>query len=268
VYGLSPGRSAWRDTLDAKTFGGDVASVLSSVFVPGGVSQPLSATLGEAGDLAIHGFSPVMLTGEALNEFGHRNIVDVLENYVPMVRDINNYFQDSADTFYSVTSGRGTPGYQLQQYANELQLSKSELEPVAAALGYTSVDGLLNSDRHGLLFKPQIDQRRNELADQFPQGAEMYREFTDYSSLQKKILYDITNKVDRTSAEDAILSLAQTEKGWTRLRDTLNIPEAAFHSMVQSDMRRKGERYVGDNRFAALWDKLFAYQYGPLRRTP
>ncbi len=93
VYGISPGRFFLQGMTDDRTMLGKVSQALASVFVPSGAATPLAQAAGGLGDYTIHALVPIVVTGESIDRAGGvEGLEDIIRQYVPMVREIDQYF--------------------------------------------------------------------------------------------------------------------------------------------------------------------------------
>lgn len=259
AYGISPGRFFLEGVGDHRTDAGGAAQVLTSVFVPSGAATPIAQMMGGVGDKMVHFFTPIAVTGEDMDSMS-----DLLSRYVPAVKDLfdPNYgiFSAVAEQATAIREG-ATPYVQLQDYLTEKRMKKDDLEPMALALGYSSVDGLFASDV-GQTFKAKYDAQVAELNKRYPTGFAMATEFTNTSALNKQALVDLAERPDRSEAEDAILEIAQIQNTYSILTQITGLPISASRAV-----RKRATEFVGNRRFVELWDMLYASDFGPLRMT-
>jgi hypothetical protein len=198
AYGLSPGRFFLEGIADKRTDQGKVMQALASVFVPSGAATPLATAVGGLGDLAVNAFTPVVVTGESIDRAGGVDgLVGILERYIPLVRDTEQYVEAVRDQ--SIASFEGAaPEYQFQEYVEGVKDIDRDLEPFATALGYSSVDGLLASNL-APLFKDQREADRIALADRFPTGFQMAQRFENDDALSSRALLELARKPDRVT---------------------------------------------------------------------
>jgi len=275
VYGISPGRFFLEGITDRRSVGA-VTQALASVFVPGGAATPLAQAAGGVGDLAIHAFVPVVITGESIDRAGGIDgLEDVLRRYVPLVREIDQYFVQGeggtlvggavGEQLTALTQGRA-PYAQFGEYLDELREFKAALEPIALALGYASADGFLASNA-GTGYQARYKRLREELGRRYPTAERMLSSFESSTMSDQRAMLDLGSKPDRSAAEDAILYLAQIQESWRLIGEVLGLPAELAGSLVARRIRAEAERWVSDRRFAELYDRFFAREYGPIVRV-
>jgi hypothetical protein len=275
VYGISPGRFFLEGILDRRSLGA-VTQALASVLIPGGAATPLTQAAGGLGDLAVHAFVPVVITGESLDRAGGIDgFEDIIRRYVPLVREIDQYFvQGEGGTvtggavgqqITALTEGR-TSYAQLSELLDAEREFKAGLGPISDALGYSSVDGFLSSDV-GAGYRARYEQLREQLGRRYPTGERMLGSFESSAITDKRALLDLAGKADRSDAEDAILALAQIEESWRLIGDVLGLPAELRGALVGQRIRSEATKLVGDRRFAELYARFFERVYGPIRQV-
>jgi len=270
AFGISPGRFFLQGISDHRTNVGKASQLLASFFVPSGAATPLAEAFGNAGDFAVHAFHPVVITGESINRAGGIDgFQDIFRRYIPFIRELDQYFtgENAAIPRQIKALMEGAdPYYQFSRYQDGLREIKQSYTPMAAALGYASVDGLLSSDA-GASLAPVIDAQEQALRMENPSGFSMAQEFTNQDGIDEAALADLSNKADRSQAEDAILQLREDIERYKSLGSLLGLDPSVMAAMAASNIRGKAEGLVGDDRFAELWDRFFLRDYGPIRRV-
>lgn len=273
-YGLGAGRFFLEGIGDRSSVG-KVTQALSAFFVPGGAHQPLHEFIGSASEQARslvpdeykHFFVPVVLTEDA----GKEGIMALSERLIPLHRDLSQFFNDSPEDpgviQQQITAiGEGaSPYWQMQEYLDGKKQLESILVPVAEALGYSSVSGLMSSDA-GAPFRKLSDQFGDELAAELPTGARMAASFTDRDQLKDQKLYALEQKNWRSEGEDAITLIGELEEQVKESARQAGVAQETLLAAVAPALRKYAMAYQNDKQFVALWDRLFAYTYGPLRR--
>jgi hypothetical protein len=275
VYGVSPGRFFLQGLTDNRTNLGKVSQILASVFVPSGAATPLAQAAGGLGDFTIHAFVPVVVTGESIDRAGGIDgLEDVVRQYVPLVREIDQYFVQGEGRVVggavgaqlaALSEGR-TPNAQYRDYVDQLREYKADLQPLALALGYASTDGLFDS-QIGLPFKARYARVESELRQKYPTGASMADEFENTVLVRRRAIADIAEKSNRSEAEDAILAIAEEESKWRLIKQVVGLPPEIVDAIAAKRVRDYALRWANDRRFAELYEYLFAAQYGPIRRA-
>lgn len=270
AYGISPGRFFLQGLSDQRTDVGKVMQILASVFVPSGAATPLAQAAGGVGDLAVHAFTPIVLTGESINRGGGMDpVMEIMRRYVPFIRELDQYFlSDNAavrEQLTATTEG-AAPYYQFQKYQDELKEAKAPYEALAPVLGYQGLDGLLQSDM-GAGIGAQIDATRNQLAEKYPTGFAMSQTFSNSDAVDERAILDIAEKEAdgrASEAERRILELKELEQSFANMKAFLD-PQLV-DSMAAKVLRDKAVAYSDDRRFVELYDRFFLYTYGPIRR--
>lgn len=277
AHGLSPGRFLFSGVGDHRTGAGSAAQIAANFFVPGGgAAGPLTQTIGGLGDLAINAFIPVALTGESIAKLGTgglghgsatSQLVQMAQNYVPFAKDLTQFWNGAADQAQAFMHGEGQWN-QLQDLQEKQREFKAGFEPLATALGYSSVDGFFSSNA-GAGADAQYKQYQYTLQNKYPAGFSLMNSFDNVASVQTHAAKDLAAKPDRSAAEDAIINLMQTE-------DQLKqVGQLTGNSVVSSIMtqasaiqlRSTAEKFAADPRFNELWNEFFAQKYGPLSMT-
>jgi hypothetical protein len=263
-YGISPGRFFLEGLADNKSNLGKVSQTLASFFVPSGAAQPVARVAGEAGDLAMHLFVPIVATGADIKRIGGvEQLQATLESYLPLYRDIfgpSGIYEQAKDQVTAITQGEGKWA-QARDYQDEVRLAKSDLEDLAEALGYASAEGLMNANP---AFRAQYETTRQELAKKYPTGFKEAQSFTNSEAINDQALYDIANKVDPSKAEELILKLRSVEAEGDTLVE-LGLPRDLVDAMTADSIRREALLHVRDREFAELYERFFSYRYGPIR---
>ena len=278
-YGLSPGRFFLSGLTDNRTALGNVMFALGTVFVPsGGAATTAAQAAASVGDLGIQAFSPIIVTGESIKRAGGATgLLDIVKQYIPFTREINTYFFGNGPLL-GPSSGFGaqwranptwlggqglSPYSQYNDYVDSIRQYKDELTPYALAMGYASVDGLLSSDV-GLPLRKKFDDYRMEMAKRFPTGAEMSQQFENTAIQRERAIRDISEKVNRSEGEDAILRVAEEEWKWRMISRTISLPAEVTQGIAAKRIYEFARKYANDRRFQELWDYLFAPTYGPI----
>ena len=267
AFGLSPGRFFLDGLDDNRTNVGKVMQSLASVFIPSGAATPLAQAAGGLGDLSVHAFVPIVITGESINRAGGIDgLDDIIQRYIPFIRELGIYSESAGEQFTALTEGE-TPYSQFTDYNDELRAGKAELEDVAIALGYSSVDGLLDSDFGSQAFSPQIDQQRMDLANKYPSGFAMSTQFENSGLIDDKALQDLADKPNPSAAEEAILQLAYERENMKMLPDLIGIDSSLAGMIATKRIREIALKWVADQRFAELYERFFEREYGPITRV-
>lgn len=107
-YGISPGRFFLEGLDDNRTNVGKVMQILTSVFVPSGAATPLAQAAGAAGDIAIHAFVPIVITGESIDRAGGIDgLDDIIRRYVPFVREVDQYWKAAGEQVTALSPKEG-----------------------------------------------------------------------------------------------------------------------------------------------------------------
>jgi hypothetical protein len=270
AFGISPGRFFLQGLSDHRSMTGKAMQLMASVFVPSGAATPLAQASGGIGDVAVNAFAPIIVTGESIDRAGGIDgIDDIMRRYIPFVRELDQYFLKDNSAVSSqitaITQG-AEPFYQYSKYQDDLREMKAEYEPLALAMGYSSVDGLLNSDV-GMAIRPQLDQQREALQEQFPTGFKMSQQFENQDALNARALVDLANKSNRSEGEDAILHLAEEVEKFKMMNEILGMDPQIMEGIAAQAIRAEALKYANDRRFAELYDMIFARNYGPIRKV-
>ena len=272
VFGLSPGRFFLAGLDDHRSGTGKAAQLLSSFLVPSGAATTLAQAAGNSADLAINAFVPLVITDESINRAGGiKNMFDVMRRYVPFVRELDQYLAgvDSPSALgrqiTAATEGED-PYYQFSAYQDGKRVAKAQFEPLATAMGYSSVDGLEQSE-FGQTIKSSLEAREQELIRDYPTGFRMSQEFTNQDNLDAQALLDLSRKENRSSGEDHILEVVQNINTQRQMFEQVDIDPQISQMIVASSIRKFAAKYAGDARFAELWDRFFTREFGPLRRV-
>lgn len=279
AFGLSPGRFFLEGLDDHRTAVGKVAQVLASVFIPSGAATPLAQAAGGAGDLLVHAFIPVVITGESIDRAGGVDgLDDILRRYIPMIREIDDYFVRGeggkvvggvvGEQIAAATSpGFRAPYAQLTGYLDEVRSFKADLQPLALALGYSSVDGFLASDI-GAPMQARYEQLKEELRARYPSGWRLVTNIEDTALIDQAALNDLAREVAEgraSPAEEAILDIAQNIEVLRFMNGELGVPSEVGDALIGLQVRSLARRWQRDRRFAELYDRFFAREYGPIR---
>lgn len=276
AFGISPGRFFLEGLDDHRTAVGKVAQVLASVFVPSGAATPLAQAAGGAADLAIHAFVPVVITGESLDRAGGIDgFDDILRRYIPMVREIDQYFVQGeggklvggavGEQVAAATSpGFRAPYAQLTGYLDEVRTFKGDLEPLALVMGYSSVEGLLASDV-GAPMKARYEQLQEELRQRYPSGWSLVTQIDNTALIDEAAIADLARIQDPSPAEEAILHIAQRVTVLRTMNNDLGIPADIGGAMIASSVRQLAAQWRDDPRFNELYDRFYAREFGPMR---
>ena len=256
-FGLSPGRFFLNGLTDNKSLLGKITQGLGGVLAPSGASTALTQAAGGASDLMANLFVPVVITGEDINTLG-----DLFTRYFPMVREFDQYFKATMAQYTAVTEG-GEPYYQQRHYLDDLKDLKQEYEPTALSLGYSSVDGFLNSDM-GAPYKAEIDAQEAQLRTKYPTGFKMSQEFSQSANLDEQALLDLADNPNRSTGEEMILRIAEMESEAKNMAGTLDMSQEEVMRLFTDDIRNIGMALAGDKRFVELWDRFFGPRYGPI----
>lgn len=291
-FGIGPGNFFLSGIGDKRSIVGKLAQASSSIVVPSGAHSSLGNAVGifgdqisdwvarmndvKGGDPTIHAFVPLILTGEDMNRVGSGGIADALRSYIPLVRDMSYYFgmgdDDAAggvfgQTFAALQQGGRTPFYQSQLYTDELRQFDTNLEPMAKAFGYASVDGFLASD-FGQGFAQEREQKMLDLYEKYPSGAAMSEQFEGHAKTDARAIQDLREKGDyRTPEEDQLVRIHDTAEGMYETYSKLGVSSEQVKIMVQQEVRGMAMKFAGDRRFQELWDRFMSYDYGPIVRS-
>ncbi len=275
AFGLSPGRFFLEGLDDHRTTVGKVAQILASVLVPSGAATPLAQAVGGAGDLAVHAFVPVVITGESLDRAGGIDgLDDILRRYIPLVREIDQYFVEgrggkllggAVGEQITATLEGAAPYSQLTSYLDEIRAFKHELEPLAIALGYTSVDGFLASDL-GAPIQARFEELKQQLRERYPTGWRLVSEIDNTALLNEAALADLAQKPDPSPAEEQILRIAERVTLLRMLNAELGVPADIGGALIGATVQQLALPWREDRRFAELYDRFFMREFGPIRR--
>lgn len=276
AYGISPGRFFAQGLMDHKTLTGKVFQGLTNVFVPSGATTPLARAAGGVGDQLVNFFTPVVLTGEQMDNFSQ-----IADDFAPAIRDARNFFvsteQDPSAVSEQVTALRerggsaeakvgGAPWYQMRHFLAEKRALKAEYEDMAELLGYTTVDGFLNSDL-GAPYKAQIDAMELELAERYPTGAKKAQFFEATAFIDDVAKKELAEDPNRSPAEEMILQIVEMENEAESFGEMLGMSAEEMRTSLTSQIRGIATEWWEDRRFRELWDRWFSYRYGSIART-
>lgn len=282
-YGISPGRFFLEGLIGDKsenrnrTLLGKVSQGLASVFVPSGAVTPLQQAAGHVGDQLVNFFSPIFLTGEDTENF-----YSIFEDFAPAVRDARNIMlgygankpsvlsqQFTAFTERGATdetgskTGGGAPWYQYRHFTEERRQLKMQYEDLASALGYSTVDGFLNSDM-GAPYKAQVEQETLALAEKYPTGAAKSQYFETSTLTDDRAKAELFNKPNRSIGEEMIVQLLEMENESEQLGQMLGMSTSDMFPRLQQNVREIATKFGNDIRFRELYDRWFGYRYGPI----
>jgi hypothetical protein len=255
-FGLSPGRWFLDGMIDHKTSGAKVGQILASVLAPSGAATPVAQGAAKSVDAMVNLFTPVVLSGEDLDQG-----VEILDSYIPAVRDFQAFWQAGSDQYTAQREG-GTPFYQWQEFTDKRRDMRSTYEEMAEALGYASLDGFLASDL-GQTVKAELDMQELALTEELPTGAKMASEFTNSAILDERALADLAEDPTRSAAEEMILQVKQMETEAKEMGSMLGFSQEDMVAMVTPDIRRAALPFATDRRFQELWTR-FMRNFGPI----
>lgn len=290
-FGLGPGRF-FLEGIGDKSDVGKASQALTAFFVPGGAHQPLQDFVGGTAEVAgmkaqrfvpdplKHLFVPVVVTEDTPAD----QLLALTERMVPAYRDLENFIFGSetrsggyrpgalAEQFKSLpVVGEGAaPMWQMQQYQDARRDIDSELEaelgPMVQSMGYASLDGFLQSDA-GAPMKAILDQMDNELGAEFPSGKDLANRFVNTPEMKEQFLFNLGQKDDRTEAEDAIRMLGEMEAQVKQMGEQAGMSQEDSLRIAAPAFRRMALGLYKDPQFRQLWDRWFAYTYGPIAKT-
>lgn len=264
--GASPGRFILQGVANNDTDAGTAAQILSSVFVPSGAATPVAQTAAGLTDAAIHLFVPVVVAGESYEDGDAiTELVGEIDRYIPLYRDVQKYWEALGDQKTAVLEGEA-PYSQLTSYFEEKREKKAELEPIALAMGFDDVDNFLRSDA-GAVFRLDIEQQDFELGMKYPTGKRMSAEFTDIEKVNEQLIHNLAEKTNRTKSEDEILSVYEMQESAKNIAPYLNMNQEQALAVFAPGIRKKALANFSDPRFRELWNRLFAWQFGPLEQA-
>lgn len=270
AYGIGPGRFFLQGLGDHPTDLGTAFQALTSVFVPSGANTPITQFFGGLGDAAVHFFSPVVITddpaaptkGKAL---AWKEVLDTIDSFIPAIRDVTQ-FASGVDRQVQAALGGGDPFWQSQHYNDDKKAAELEIEPLAKALGYSSVAGFLNSSA-GAGFKQAYDQRELEREAQYPIGYSLNQSFTNNVGLNEKALADLATKTNQTPAEQEIVRLRTQEVQLEQMAPLLGMSAEQLKLTYQQKFREEAAKFSDDKQFQMLWDRFFSGTFGPVVRA-
>jgi hypothetical protein len=279
AHGLAPGRFMLEGIVGGpeethRTNTGKAAQLIANFFVPGGGAQtPVQEAIGGFGDLAAQAFSPIAVTGESIARLQARSglkngsaidqMGDLITGYIPMVKDLNEFWDHAGDQLKAFAHGQ-SPEAQLTDYYDQRAQYKSNLAPLAGALGFSSVDGYMQSDA-GVASAAGYQALNDDLRAKDPDAFLLTTKFEDIPSLTNAALRDVLQRPNPSPAEEAIQQIAATEQTWQSMVDYTGMDPTVMGPMSAAAIRKIAMSHVDDPRFAELWDELFAYKYGPIR---
>lgn len=264
AFGLSPGRFFLEGLGDNRTVTGNVAHILSAFFVPSGAVTPLAQAAGTAGDLGVNAFMPVVLTGESIDRLGGvDSFADVVTRYIPFTRELEDYFRGVTEQKAALFEGR-TPWSQLSEYAGAQKEAKARYAPLATAMGYSSVDGYLQSDV-GAPARAELDALERELQLKYPTGFRLSTEITNEAAVTDAQMLEILENPTPSAAEQRIIEMREAENAMEQVSQLVDIP--AFDSLLAQRIREMAAEHADDRRFQELYSTFFERTYGPIRRV-
>lgn len=263
AFGISPGRFFLEGLTDDRTVTSQIAHTLAAAFVPGGLATPFSLAVGSATDLGINAFVPVVLTGESIDRLGGaNNLYDVITRYVPLTREIQNYWSSGGEQVTALVEG-GAPWHQFDEYTEQIREAKSAYAPLATAMGYSTTDGFLSSTM-GQFPKAEIDALETKLRAELPSGFKLSTEFTNQSAVAESQMTELATQEVRSDAESAILALREQSASFDVLR-SIGLDPALINAIESKTIREAAMAWVGDRRFNELYELFFAREHGPIQ---
>jgi len=264
AWGMSLGRFFLEGIDDRRTNVGRVQQILASFFVPSGSATPMQQAIGALGDLSVNLFTPVVVTGESISRSGGIDgFDDILARYIPVVREIDSFWQSFMDQKVALVSpSHRTPWSQFQEYSEQKRALKDSYAPISAAMGYATVDGLFQSDL-GTPLKSQYDSDVDELRREYPQGWEITTGFENQAAIDEAGLIDLARKIEKTESEEAFLQLIQNVQALQSLASWM--PEEVARVIEQGTVREFALKWANDRRFAELYHRFLERLYGPIR---
>lgn len=274
--GISGGRFFLEGLTNNRTLLGKVSQSLAAVFTPSGAVTPLQQAVGHAGDAMVNFFSPIFLTGEDTE-----NMTKILTDFAPIARDVQNLVIGRGENQPSILSqqltaatsvdamvkgGGGAPWYQLRQYNNEKREIKAEYADLAAAFGYSSVDGFFQSDM-GAPYAQEAEQKILALGDKYPTGLAKSQYLESSTALDDKAKAEILSDPNPSTAEYMIGKLIEMEAEASTMADMLGMTQDEMLPRLSQDIRGIAVKFSNDPRFRELYDRFFSYRYGPISET-
>jgi hypothetical protein len=270
--GIGPGRFFLEGLLDNRTLEAKAAQVLANFFIPaGGAATPLHHAVSNFTDLTINAFVPVVLTGESIDRAGGvKGVRDILRRYIPFIRDLSKFFEESWDQLISLPplEGMSKEG-QLVHYLDELEKFKGEVRPIAQSLGYKSPESFMASGSSlGRIYAIRYEQLRVDLAKKYPSAVQALSEIRVPGLTRERAMMDLYERRggELSDAEKRILNLIEYERTWENLRDLGYASNEFMQMFVGNSIRDQALKHVDDPRFVELWDFFFADKYGPITR--
>lgn len=258
AYGVSPGRFFLQGIMDHRR-GGQVAQALGSLFVPSGANTPAAQLFGGLAD-AVHLFSPQIITDEHPIDA----VKDAINNFVPAIRDIQRTAAAGFEQIKAPFEG-GTEFYQTQKYLDAKRDLDLEYEPLAQALGYQSVDGFFSSDS-GAPLKEEHDARLLELQSKYQVGFQATQSFENDTNLNGLLLHKLSQKQDRTPAEEELLRIYEMEQEGLNMGAALGVSQSDGRALVADQIRKEALKHARDPQFVKLWEQFYSYSFGPISR--
>lgn len=271
-YGIGPGRFFLEGIIDQKTEG-RVAQGLASFFLPGGVHQPVQQATGKAANIVKTLFTPVVLRDVEVDYSGNRvsvadKALDLVEGLAPAYRDMQRWFDEEEGTLRTLATAideGATPRAQYTAYEDAKRVLAAKSDAIAEELGYSSWESLRSSPQ-GAQLREAINEIDLALGEMFPSGAEIADKFTNMDKKRDRILYDILRKPERTPAEEAILAMGEIEDRAMAIAAASDITQDEMGRRIGPMLRSFAVQHVDDRQFASLYEALFGYDYGPIRR--
>jgi hypothetical protein len=273
---LSPGRFFLEGivgdpTETHRTNTGKAAQILSNFFIPGGGAMtPLQESVGGIGDMVANYFAPQVVTGQSITKMGYnlkatsgvQQLTDLASKYIPLVKDTQELYSHAIDQAHAGI-GSESMSSQLNDYYSGMDRTKAALTPLAYSMGYSSVDGFLQS-QDGAPYKAQVDEKKYQLQTKYPDAFNASVSFEDKSALQDKALQDVLHSSNTSSAYEAIRQIAFTQKQ-LQLTGDLSNSSQVFAPIIANSIRQIAIQHADDPRFAELWQQIFESTYGPIR---
>jgi hypothetical protein len=182
--------------------------------------------------------------------------------YIPFIHDLNGLWTAAQDQKVALLHGE-SKWSQLGDYYQRLDSFKQSLTAVASMYGYSSVDGLLQSDQ-GAPYKAQYDAVQQQARQDFPTGWSMAQQpGENLATIQAAATQDVLKSHDTSAAYDAIRQIYYAQQSLKSLGESLNMTQL-YDTVAANQVRAIGLQHAGDPRFAELWKQLYEHQYGPI----
>jgi hypothetical protein len=267
TYGVSPGRFFLKGLGDQRTNAGKAAMILSQFFIPSGAATPLAQAAGATADLAVNAFVPIIFTGESIDRMGGIDgMNDVITRYIPLTREITQYFNAVQEQFTAlpVPLGEGeTPWAQVQDYLDGRREFLDGLKPMASVMGYADPEAFLSSNA-GAIWNRQWEQLNLELNAKYPSAKPTLGDLESHTDQYSQVIYELANKDERGAGEEAILGLAKSIEIYDRVKNLGYLPPEVADRVQSQRVREVGLQNYDDRRFRELYFLLFAREFGPL----